>query len=154
MAEWQRQLLGMGLACLFALTVGRRADSAPATRAVLKSLAAVCVSLLGPVQASAQPLFGSAESLECVVANADIVVVGKVVEFGEGEQADERGARPVTIAVEETLKGEHRERLRVRLSHPVSALADWKDHSCRLLVARGVPPTATRVIWRTKNWRS
>ncbi len=113
---------------------------------VIWKTVAVGVALLISVPAHAQPVFGSAESLECMVANADLVVVGKVVEFDAGEKADDRGARPVTIAVEETLKGEHRDRLRVRLAHPVSALADWRVRSSRLLVARGVAPIATRVI--------
>src|SRR5262249_7548836 len=84
----------------------------------LKALAAVWVSLWVSAQAPAQPLFGGAESIECTVANSEVVVVGKLVEFDGKEQADERGGRTATIAVEETLKGEHRDRLRVRLPQP------------------------------------
>jgi hypothetical protein len=92
-------------------------------------------------------LFGGAESIECTVANSEIVVVGKLVEFSGTEQADERGGRAATIAVEETLKGEHRDRLRVRLFHPAPALAGWKDRSSRLLLAaRGDPPAETTVV--------
>src|SRR5262249_51934616 len=47
----------------------------------------------------------------------------------------------------ETLKGEHRDRLRVRLPQPASILAGWKDRSSRLLLAaEGDPPAATGVI--------
>jgi hypothetical protein len=113
----------------------------------LKSIAPLCVSLFISVQAHAQPLFGRTESIECTVANSEIVVVGKLVEFAGTEQADERGGRAATIAVEETLKGEHRDRLRVRLFHPALALAGWKDRSSRLLLAaQGDPPAETGVV--------
>jgi hypothetical protein len=113
----------------------------------LKSLVAVGVSVFVPVQALAQPLFTGTESIECTVANSEIVVVGNLVEFAGQEQADERGGRVATIAVEETLKGEHRDRLRVRLLRPASVLAQWKDPSGRLLLAaRGDPPAETGVI--------
>src|SRR5262245_4050829 len=118
----------------------------------LKSLVAVGVSLVASVQAHTQPLFGHAESIECTVAKADLVVIGRLVEFGGGEQADEREGREATIAVEETLKQdiftvEPYRRLRVQVPCPASVLANWKDHSRRLLVAvKQDAPSATTVI--------
>ncbi len=99
------------------------------------SLVALGVSLVLSVRADAQPLFSHAESIEWTVANADRVVVGKIVGFGGGEGADEGEGIEATLAVEETLKGEHRQRLRVWLSRPASVLEGWKDRSRRLLVA-------------------
>ena len=98
----------------------------------LKPFVAVGVSLVASAQAHAQPLFGHAESIECTVANADLVFVGKLVEFGGRGQADERGGREGTIDVEEVLKeglftGEPSRRLRVHLPYPESVLANWKD---------------------------
>ena len=98
----------------------------------LESVVAGGVLLLVSVQASAQPLFSHAVSIECTVINADIVVVGKLVEFS-GEREDGWTA---TIAVEETLKGEHRPLRRLRLGHhPASVLAKWKDQMSQLLLA-------------------
>jgi hypothetical protein len=113
----------------------------------LKSLPlAGCVWLLVSARADAQPLFGGATSIECVVLNSDVVVVGKVVEVGDGKPAEQGGA-PATVAVEETLKGGHRERLRVRTPFPVATLAKWKGHSSRLLLAaKGDPLAATSVL--------
>jgi len=113
----------------------------------LISLVAACISPVVSVQAHAQPLFSDAESIECTVANADLVVLGRLVEFGGGGQANGREGREATIAVEEILKGERHQRLRVDLSDPVSALTGWKVHSRRLLVAvKGDVPTAATVI--------
>jgi hypothetical protein len=118
----------------------------------LKSLVAVGVFLIASVQARSQPLFGHAASIESTVANADLVVVGKLVEFGRGEQADEGSGHEATIAVEETLKEdiftlEPYQRLRVHVRCPASVLANWKDHSHRLLVAvQEDAPNATTVV--------
>src|SRR5947209_1628677 len=118
----------------------------------LKPLVAVGVSLVASVRVHAQPLFGHAESIECTVANADLVLVGKLVEFGGGGQAAERGRHEGTIDVVEVLKegiftGEPYRRLRVNLSYPASVLASWKDRSRRLLVAvKEDAPDATSVI--------
>lgn len=80
-------------------------------------------------QASAQPLFGHVESIESMVINADIVVVGKLVEFGRA------GQDTVTIGVEDTLKGKHRPRLLVRLAQPENVQAQWNDEMSPLLLA-------------------
>src|SRR3954453_8974433 len=105
-----------------------------------RSLIAVGVSLVASVQAHAQPLFGHAESIESTVANADLVVIGKLVGFGGEEQADEGEKHEATIDVEETLKEdifavEPYRRLRVDVRRSASVLANWKDRSHRLLVA-------------------
>jgi hypothetical protein len=118
----------------------------------LKSLVAVAVSLVTSGPAHAQPLFGDAESIESTVANADLVVIGKLAEFGGGERADEREGHEITIAVEQTLKEnlfsvEPHQRLRVHVRRPAPVLANWKDHSHRLLVAvKEDAPNATTVI--------
>jgi hypothetical protein len=97
-------------------------------------------------------LFGHAESIESTVANADLVVIGKLVESGGGEQADASEGQEATIAVEETLKEDlfsvkGHQRLRVHLRCPASVLANWKNHSQRLLVTvKDDAPSATTVI--------
>jgi Leucine Rich repeat len=113
----------------------------------LKPLLAICISWVASAQTHAQPLFSSNECIEYIVANSDIVVVGKLLELG-GEGRSDRGEwREATIGVEETLKGEHGRRLSVRLPYRLPVIARWKDRSCRLLVAvTGNPPTSIRVI--------
>jgi len=118
----------------------------------LKPLVAVGVSLVTSVQGYAQPLFGHADSIESTVANADLVVIGTLAELGGGERADEREGHEITVAVEQTLKEDlfsvepHR-RLRVHVRRPAPVLANWRDHSHRLLVAAKVDaPEATAVI--------
>jgi hypothetical protein len=69
--------------------------------------------LVAPAGALAQPLFHGAESIECTVANARAVVVGVIVKVLDGPESI-----AVTIAVEETLKGEHRDRVKVQLPGP------------------------------------
>ena len=111
------------------------------------SLVAAGVSLFVSVHAHAQPIFVRAQSIEYIVNNADIVVIGKVVDFAGEEKADQFGRREATIAIEETLKGEYQERMRVLLAYPVRVLAEWQDDSRRLLVAaQGVPLIASQVI--------
>ncbi len=113
---------------------------------------AACISLITPARTHAQPLFGHAESIECTVANADLVLVARLVEYGRSKQADGREGHEGTIDVEETLKQdlfqeEPYQRLGVQLHYPASVLADWKDHSRRLLVAlKEDGPDATTVI--------
>lgn len=82
-----------------------------------------------------------------MVANSQLVVVGRLVEFDGKELADERTGRAATFAVESTLKGQYRDRLRVQMFHPVSDLTRWKNDAGRLLlVARGNPPAETGMI--------
>ena len=115
----------------------------------LNSLLALGVSLVASTPATAQPLFSHAESLESTVANADLVVIAKLVGFGGGGPAE---GQEVTIDVEETLKQdlftiELYRRMSVHVLRPASVLAEWKDHSCRLLVAVKVDgPASTTVI--------
>jgi hypothetical protein len=96
----------------------------------LMSLMAAGICVSGSVNANAQPLFGHAESIESMVANSDHVVVGTLANVGLRKNADAG-----TISVHETLKGQHRDRLEVRLAHPASVLTQWKEKSSRLLVA-------------------
>ena len=104
------------------------------------------------MQAYAQPLCPRAESIESTVANADYVVVAKLVDFRRGEQADERKGHDATIVIEETLKKDIRtvgpyRRLGIYIPRPASVLADWKKRSCRLLVAYNeYSPKAPTVI--------
>lgn len=96
-------------------------------------------------RAYAQPSFELKPSIEGVVLNADTVVVGTIVEFTVGEEFHN-----ATIAVENTLRGEHHEQLRVQLfanrwqvgvlNLDASELARLKADSHKLLVALdGVP---------------
>jgi hypothetical protein len=106
----------------------------------LISLSVVGTFLVITPEARAQPVFERELSLDGMILNADVVVVGKVIEFAEGKELQE-----LTIAVEETLRGEHRERRTVYLNHKlwrlgvggvaVSDIMKWKDESRRLLVA-------------------
>jgi hypothetical protein len=102
-------------------------------------LIALAAALLGPASSRAQPLFGAAESIESTVLNAELVVVGKVIEIdGKGTTA---------VAVETTLKGKHRDRLSVSLSQPAKTVTAWRDRSSRLLIAaRGESLVAVEVI--------
>jgi hypothetical protein len=103
---------------------------------------AACVLLIDPAGARAQPLFHHAESIERTVANADSVVLGTVA--GAEQAAD---GVTLTLAVEETLKGEHLDRLRVRLPGDRPVAVPARGRPARLLVAAsGDPPAATRVI--------
>jgi hypothetical protein len=96
------------------------------------------------IPAQAQPLFGAAESIECTVVNAEVVVLGTFMNF-DGEHED--GTRVATVAVEETLKGAHRPARRVRLVASAMVLTTWKNQARRLLVAMtGDPPAASTVI--------
>ena len=118
------------------------------------AILALGVLAVAAAPARAQPVFVFAESIECTVANADLVLVGKLVEFDEDETNDDQG-RKATIAVEETLKvrfDESYEKIRVRLSYPESVFADWKGHSRRLLVAiREESPRATVIDLTPEN---
>jgi hypothetical protein len=124
----------------------------------LPSLLAILAALCGctwadaqPVgrlaRANAQPIFRTVASIECMVLDADAVVIGKIVDV-EPEQVGKPGECCSTVSVEETLKGKHQERLRIRLRRPATEPAAWKEQSARLLLvlAQGEPPTATQVI--------
>ncbi len=84
--------------------------------------------------AVAQPLHGTAQSLEAKLVPAQTVVTGTVVDFDNEH---------VTLKVAETLRGEHVAELKLpRAAHsdgsqPLTReqLAEWKNSSARLLVA-------------------
>ena len=119
----------------------------------LKPLIAVCVSLIVGGEAYAQPLIARAESIECMIANADLVFVAKLVEFGFEQEADDRKFYEGTIEIEETLKqglfrDEPDRQRKVRLPHySRTVLTHWQEHSIRLLVTVNEDDWyATRVI--------
>jgi hypothetical protein len=122
-----------------------------------RSLVAFGVCLIAAVRANAQPLFPHAQSIECTVANADLVFVAKIEKVGNAEKADGREVHQVTIAVEETLKQDLftiDPYTRVSIDVPGSAavLADWAKRACPLLVAHdNDAPKATRVIELTEG---
>jgi hypothetical protein len=119
---------------------------------LLKSLVAVIVYLFTLVQADAQPIFTHVESIESTVANADAVVIAKLVKFTSGEKDGDQQVHEATIAVEEVLKRDiftfgpsDRQGIHVRCDARV--LANWQERSCRLLVAMDdSAPDATKVI--------
>jgi hypothetical protein len=113
----------------------------------LPSLLAIPAALCMLARAEAQPIFRHAASVECMVLDADTVIVGKIVEV-EQEQVGKPGECCSTVAIEETLKGAQRERLRARFRGTAQELTAWKGQSCRLLLtlATGEPPTATNVL--------
>lgn len=99
------------------------------------SLTVFWVSLVSAVQVRAQPIFGHAESIEYIVSNADVVVIGKLTELGDTKEILGSDWRNVTIGVKESLKGDTWQPLRIHLPNPESVLSQWKDGSHRLLVA-------------------
>lgn len=69
------------------------------------------------------------QSLEATVVNGWLVVVGKVVEFDPNTSV-------ATIAVEETLKGEHLEHVELRLEYrEANEAPKWKTGGNRLLIS-------------------
>ena len=69
----------------------------------MPALASIAMLLIP--RANAQPVFDHANSIEFTVLNADLVMIGKIVERNEeGEDTF------LTVEVEETLKGGHEER--------------------------------------------
>jgi hypothetical protein len=121
-------------------------------RTYAKSLIALGAFLTVADEARAQPLIAHAESIECTVANADLVFIATLVEFGNAHRADGRDVHDATITIEQTLKtdileDEPYQRLQVQVAHPVTVLTDWKQRSCRLLVAYDeCAPYSTTVI--------
>lgn len=111
-----------------------------------------CVSLAATAPAAAQPLFPHTDSIEATVANADSVYIATLNKFDDGEWIEGREVHNTTIAIEDTLKtdifaDEHFELRQVSMPRPASVLADWKERSCRLLVATDdYAPHATTLI--------
>jgi hypothetical protein len=116
-------------------------------KALWLSPSALWVFFTVPAVASSQPLFSSTESIDSSVTNSAVVVVGNLATVGNGIDRDIG-----TLAVEQTLKGEHHQRLQVRFNYPTEVVAGWKERSAQLLVmARGEKPTVTRVIELSAN---
>jgi hypothetical protein len=110
------------------------------TTAPLRLCVVVAISVFVAVEARAQPLFPAARSIETTVANADLVVVGKLVEIPAAKPAAERRGHEIVLAVEETLKQDlftidPYDRLAVHVSKPLAEIEDWKRRGNRLLVA-------------------
>jgi hypothetical protein len=107
--------------------------------------------------ARAQPTFYHETSIEAMLLNADVVVVGKVVEVSQGKEFNE-----ATIDVEETLRGEHQVKLGVRFpdriwqlgvgGHGAADLQKLQADSFRLLVAtRDQPAQVCGLIYLTEQ---
>jgi hypothetical protein len=100
---------------------------------------------------NAQPYIHGVDSIECTVANADLIFIGRIVDFDGKEPVDDRLGRKATIAIEDTLKLDVRNepypRLELHLPFKGAVLADWKKRSCRLLIAHdNLVPKANRVL--------
>jgi len=114
------------------------------------------VSLIASGQAHAQPLSDKTDSIECTVANADVVFIATLVDFRVDEQGNDRDGHEATIAYEEVLKRDREPfyddsysdgQRRLHIPRPASVLEDWKERSCRLLVACDeYAPHQTKVI--------
>lgn len=123
----------------------------------VNSLVVVGVGLLASAPAYAQPLIAQDQSIECIVANADLVFIAKLTTYGDGKRIDGREVHEATIDVEETLKQElftyePYKKLRIDIPAHESVLADWKKRSCRLLVAHdNDAPKATKVFELTED---
>jgi hypothetical protein len=122
------------------------------TTAPLRSFVAVAVSVFAAVEAHAQPLFPDARSIETIVANADLVVVGKPVKIAANEPLAQRSGHEIVLEVKETLKQDlftidPYERLGVRVSNPLAEIDDWQRRGNLLLVAHDdCDPDASTVI--------
>lgn len=121
-----------------------------------KSFIVIGVSLIATVQGFAQPLSPQTESIESLVANADLVFIATLEKFGDGDRATGREVHQATIVIEETLKkdlfNEYHDRLSIYIPAPASVLADWQERSCRLLVAhRSDEPKETTVMELAKG---
>jgi hypothetical protein len=122
------------------------------TAASLRSLVAAAVYMFAAAQLHAQPGFQSARSIETIVANADLVVVGKLVEIRAEEKTADRRGHEIVLAVEETLKQDlftidPYERLGVRVAQHLTEVQGWKLRGNRLLVADDAyAPYASTVI--------
>jgi hypothetical protein len=110
------------------------------------------VWVFAAAQSTAQPLFPAAKSIETLVANADLVVVGKLVELRADDKTAESRGHEIVLAVEETLKQDlytidPYERLGMRVSKPLADVQDWKRRGSLLLVAHDeYAPNASTVI--------
>ena len=117
------------------------------TRRDLRSAAlAICfllIALIAPPLLG-QPMFRSVESVETMVANADVIVVGRVARFDTMPEIRVPGfpmGFPVDLVVEEILKGKAAPRLTVPLPVSERSLLRWRDGGALLLVA--IPRKAT-----------
>jgi hypothetical protein len=111
-------------------------------RAVAHLLALFASMILG-VRAHAQPVPMPVESLEVRVLNAQDVVVGKILDItGSNEYGQQR---TVTLAIDETIKGDRRGQWTIRLLNDIAQLRKLKQESCRLLAI--APPGAE--AWQT-----
>ena len=121
--------------------------------AILKSYLAFVLLLLAAVRpARAQPLIASVGSIECAIANADMVFVARLLKFDHAERIEGRDVHSATIAIEDTLKKdlftvEPYRKLQIYLTHNRLVLADWVEHSSRLMVMYDhYSPYETQVI--------
>ena len=120
------------------------------------SAAALLLAVSMPT-AQAQPSFYRAMSVEAMVLNSEVVLVGKLVDVSKEEKFNE-----ATIAVEDTLRGKHQARQHVRFPDNIWQLGvgayDVKDlrklqvDAPRLLVAmRGEPAQVCGLIYLTEQ---
>ena len=98
------------------------------------------VFLVGSVQGLAQPLIPHTHSIEATVANADQVFIATLTDFRRSEQDHDRDGHDATIAIEETVKQhlytvEPHRGLSLHIPRPASVVANWKERTCRLLIA-------------------
>ena len=96
-----------------------------------RSLVAAAVSVFAASESHAQPQSTAARSIETTVANADLVVVGKLVEIAADEKPRNNEGNEILLVVEETLKQDlftidPYERHCVRVSQPLTEVQGWK----------------------------
>ncbi len=103
------------------------------------SFIALLAPLLLAFDASAQPLFGHLESLENAAVQAEVVVVGKIVDF-------DKDKRLATIAVDEMLKGKPVDRLSVQMMDRDSSILNWKTQASRLMVTTSKDRPIAKVL--------
>ncbi len=121
-------------------------------RKTLPKLAVILATLALGRHVAAQPLIAQVASIECVVANADLVFVAKIIKVGDAEKIDGREVCNTTIEIEETLKqepfnDEPYTKLQMEMPRDRVVLTEWKEQSTRLLVMYDEDaPHATELI--------
>lgn len=81
--------------------------------------------------ARAQPGPAFADSVEYVANNSGVVALAHVIDV---EETDKSEAAVAEFAIDETLKGMHKERRRLKVNEPARIVRQWKNESRRVLV--------------------
>ena len=118
-----------------------------------------------PAHAFAQPLVGQVESIECLVVNSELVLVGRIVKIDPPSSTDEETENPnwqkinTVFEVAQTLKLEAYNdvpytRVQIRFQYPRAQLQEWMAESARLLITVDVYGSAASKVIELAEGRS